>query len=489
MAVVCAIVLAVTVPLALHLRHSTRSQALAHAEHVATVVTATLRAAGSPDSVQLGEDDRVIVRPLQGRAVAMQGRASTEDVRRVVDSRTSAVAEVPGGLVYLEPVEFDQENVAVVEVFVPDAELSRGVATAWWALAGAGIALIVATVVVNDRLAARTVAAARRLTSAANAVGDGDLEVWVPVEGHRELAQAIVAFNTMTDRISARLTAERELIADHSHRLRTPLTALRLEAERVLASGLHAPRLAQAVEAMEREVDRVIHTARRTAESGSPRQEEQCDATEVVRERMAFWSAVAEDQSRPFSVFGTALRAPVPLPRSELAAAIDALLGNVFRYTPQGTPFEVAVSRHDGYVAIRVDDAGPGIPDPKSAMRRGASDRGSTGLGLDIVRAAAEAGGGAVHIDRSALGGASVVVLLADAQAPPPTPRPRFGFVGRLSREPDERRWRRRARAARRAHAARASGGLAHEARRQSSAFLSSLLSLAKRLSAGARHR
>ena len=140
----------------------------------------------------------------------------------------------------------------------------------------------------------------------------------------------------------------------------------------------------------------------------------------------------------------------MPLPASELAAALDALLGNVFRYTPQGTAFEVAVSRRSGYVALRVDDAGPGIASRDRALRRGTSGRGSTGLGLDIVRKAAVAARGGVDIDRAGLGGTSVVMLLADAE-PDPRRRPGSccGFVGRLKREPDERRWGRRARAAR----------------------------------------
>ena len=144
----------------------------------------------------------------------------------------------------------------------------------------------------------------------------------------------------------------------------------------------------------------------------------------------------------------------------ELAAWIDMLFGKgkpgelfhggwgnltrdpELRYTPQGTAFEVAISRRDGYVALRVDDAGPGIANPDRALRRGASDQGSTGLGLDIAHRVAQQANGSVSIDRAQLGGASVVMLLADAEATPPQVS-RFGLVGRLARERDgtARRW------------------------------------------------
>ena len=139
---------------------------------------------------------------------------------------------------------------------------------------------------------------------------------------------------------------------------------------------------------------------------------------------MVFWSALAGDQNRQYRVVGAHVRIPVPVARAELAAALDAVLGNVFRYTPQGTAFEVGISRRDGWVAVRVDDAGPGIPDPERAMRRGESDQGSTGLGLDIARRAAQSTGGSVSLDRAAMGGASVVMLLADAEARPEAGEP-----------------------------------------------------------------
>jgi signal transduction histidine kinase len=151
---------------------------------------------------------------------------------------------------------------------------------------------------------------------------------------------------------------------------------------------------------------------------------------------MTFWSALAGDQDRQYRVTGAHVRIPVPVPRAELAAALDAVLGNVFRYTPQGTAFEVALSRRDGWVALRVDDAGPGIPDPEQALRRGQSQQGSTGLGLNIAHRMTQSTGGSVSLDRAAMGGASVVMLIADADAAPKIPS-RFGLVGR------GRRWQR----------------------------------------------
>jgi signal transduction histidine kinase len=250
----------------------------------------------------------------------------------------------------------------------------------------------------------------------------------------------------MADRLVMLLKSERELVADLSHRLRTPLTALRLDAEPI--DGPAGDRVRRSINALEIEVDQIIRAARqppantgelvKLSADGTPAGT-RCDASEVVRERMVFWSAVAGDQGRTCRRVGASLPAPVPVARDDLAAALDALLGNVFRYTPQGTPIEVAVTRRDGWVAVRVDDGGPGIPDPDEAMRRGVSNKGSTGLGLDIAHRLAAGVRGAVNIGRSQFGGASVVVLLPDADAPAAPTGSRFGLVGRLSREPRKR--------------------------------------------------
>jgi signal transduction histidine kinase len=441
------VVLAFLIPLGLVVAQLARERALADAERQTAVVVAVLTVTTDPSAVDRAliaaggrSAGRVGVRNLGGGDVG-ERHAKPDDITRASGQQRSAVVEVPGGLSYLEPVDVGAIKPAVVEVFIPQDELRRGVMTAWYALAALGIGLVIVSMVVGDRLGAKVVGSARQLAAATAALGEGELEVRVKPSGPRELMEAGIAFNVMADRIVALLANERELVADLSHRLRTPLTALRLDAE-TLDEGRSADRIRSAIASLEAEVDKLIRVARKQTTVLEVAEPQRCDLAEVVRDRMVFWSAIAGDQNRACKTVGVAQPVPVTVPRSELAAALDALLGNVIRYTPQGVPFEVAVSRRkDGYVALRVDDGGPGIPDPERALQRGASNQGSTGLGLDIVKRVAEAGRGAVNIGQSRLGGASVVILMSDAepQRPPPNAS-RFGLVGRLSREPAEQR-------------------------------------------------
>ncbi|WP_407653729.1 HAMP domain-containing sensor histidine kinase [Actinoplanes oblitus] len=389
---------------------------------------------------------------VPGLAPSDGGRASAQQIDQAATTTEASVVDVAGGVVRLQPVTTAGKS-WVVEAFVPDSALGENTARDWWLLLGLAVILVGGSVIVVDRLARGAVSSANNLVEAALAVGDGDLDVRISPSGPRELAEAGYAFNRMADRLVSSRTDERELVADLSHRLRTPLTALRLDAEALDPDDTQIidltadevdrrrgiRRIRQAIATLEDEVNSLINTTRQAvaAEVAAAPEEGLCDASEVVRERMTFWSALAGDQNRQFRVVGAHLRIPVPVARAELAAALDAILGNVFRYTPQGTAFEVALSRRDGWVALRVDDAGPGIPDPERALRRGQSQQGSTGLGLDIARRLTQSTGGSVSLDRATMGGASVVMLIADAEATPKTPS-RFGLVGRgrLGRRP-----------------------------------------------------
>ena len=423
-AVTAMVVVAFAVPLALTVKEMARDRAIGNAERQAAAIGPALaittdrtQLERAVASTQAGADGRIAVRvpATEGTAGVEIGdpHAPDADLDRASELGRASTVPVAGGYALLQPTAVGSGSVAVVEVFVPDGEVSRGVTAAWAVLALVGVALIVGAVAVADRLGTRMVRPAKRLAEAAHGLGRGDLTVRVPEDGPAELRSAAVAFNAMADQVVQLLANERELAADLSHRLRTPLTVLRLNAAS-LGDGPAGEQTRHAVAQLEREVDQIIRTARAQQAQSQP-VAVGCDAAEVIRERMAFWSALAEDQGREVSTAGVERPVRVPVARADLVASLDAMLGNVFRHTPEGTAFAVDVHSSQEAVIVLVSDAGPGIKDPAAALRRGqgAGGDGSTGLGLDIVRRLAESTGGDVRLGSSVLGGAEIRVWIA----------------------------------------------------------------------------
>ena len=128
----------------------------------------------------------------------------------------------------------------------------------------------------------------------------------------------------------------------------------------------------------------------------------------MVEERAAFWQALADEQGRRTAVHVGEGPFVVRIPAADAEAMVDALLGNVFAHTPEGTAFAVALYGDADTVRLVVDDEGPGFD--IDAAGRGISGGGSTGLGLDIVRRSAEAAGGRLAVGRGP--GARVEVIL-----------------------------------------------------------------------------
>ncbi|ONI80221.1 two-component sensor histidine kinase [Saccharothrix sp. ALI-22-I] len=416
LAVTSMVALAFLIPLALVVRQLAEDRAQADAERLAGALTPVLVITTDPASVgqaltSTGGD--VAVHLANGQVVGVP--VATEEQLKTAREKGLAFTDVvPAGLVHLQPVLLDEGRVAVVEAFVPQSELSRGVWQAWLALSGVAVTLVLGSVLVADRLGARVVKAAAALAEGARKMGQGDLGTRVAPSGPPELLDAAGAFNRMADRIGQLVANEREILADLSHRLRTPLTALRLDSE-TLGQDPNANRVRQAVHALEREVNELIRAARRELDDPDGGR---CDAAQVVHDRLVFWSALADDQQRLWNLRGTERPAFVPLTRSDLAAAMDAVLGNVFRHTAEGVGFVVALFHQADRVVIVVEDAGPGIDDLEAALRRGSSGAGSTGLGLDIARRAAEATGGSLVVDRGPLGGTRVQLRLGRAEEP-----------------------------------------------------------------------
>ena len=324
-------------------------------------------------------------------------------------------AEAPGGEQVLVAVEGLAGGPAVIRAFVPDAVLRHGVARAWLLLGGVGLLLLLLSVVVADQLARSLVRPLTALAQAADRLAGGDLSARAAVAGPPEVRRAGAGLNRLAVRIGELLAHERETVADLSHRLRTPLTALRIDAES-LRDGTEMERLLADVGVVERTVSEIIREARRPGAGSAP---VMCDAARVVAERAAFWQPLAEDQDRRMTVDVVPAPILVLVAADDLATCADVLLGNVFAHTPEGAGFAVRLSRRAaGGAWLVVTDDGPGFPVAGPPLR-GQSRGGSTGLGLDIARRVAEASGGTLTIGQSASGGGAVTLGLGFPAGPP----------------------------------------------------------------------
>lgn len=430
LAVTTLVALAFVIPLAMLVHTAAQDRALREAERQALGLSAVLVVATDRDlvltsimSTRVGQQGRLAAH-LPTLGTVGTSRVDGAAVTRVRQQQSAGTVDVAGGLAYLRSVALPEGLIAVIEVYVPTTSLREGVGLAWLVLIGEAIVLVGVSTLLADRLAARVVRASRDLARTAGELGAGSLHARVRPSGPREIEEVGGALNILADRFSELLATERALAANLSHRLRVPLTALRLNTE-ALPDGADRDRQLRVVDRLEKEIDAVIVEAARPL-AARPRL--RCDLGEVVADRTQFWGALAEDQGRPWHADPPPEGIIVPAAFSMVAEAVDVLLGNVFHHTAETAAGRISVQRGPDWASVTVDDAGPGFGDPEAAVSRGVSGAESTGLGLDIARRLAADTGGRLTVSRGELGGARVVLTLgvAGQEAPPAEPRPRL---------------------------------------------------------------
>jgi signal transduction histidine kinase len=424
LAVSTLVVIAFMIPLALLLSNQAQNRALSRSETLAQAIATALIV--NTDTTEDGEVSlaaaQTVIEVFGSGADAVtilfaDGEVTgapvfnTDNIDVAFSEARAFTAFTDGGAEVLVPLLSadapDQSVDVVVRAFVPEADLNEGVRVAWGMIAGLGVFLVIVAVVAADRLGRSVVRPVADLSQAALALGSGDLDRRVVPSGPDEIADVGVAFNFLAERLRLLLAEERESVADLSHRLRTPLTALRLQAE-TLADRDASKVLVEDINRMETAVDRMIEEARRPAVERGP---EQADLGAIVRHRATFWKVLADEQDRPVDVHTSGGRLPVAISGQDLGALVDTLLGNVFSHTAAGTGYRIEArpGDEDGQVVLVVEDSGTGF-EHDGALERGESGGGSTGLGLDIVFRAAERTGGGLKLGESALGGARVEV-------------------------------------------------------------------------------
>jgi two-component system sensor histidine kinase CpxA len=261
----------------------------------------------------------------------------------------------------------------------------------------------------------------RSLQKAVERFGHGDLAARAEPSRRDELGDLARAFNRMAGRTETLLAAERRLLLDISHELRSPLARLGVAVE-LARSGAD---LESALNRIQKESDRLnslvgqlLQVTRAEGDPASLRRDS-LRLDELVQQLVddAHIEATARDvrlqyeASDPIMVEGD----PELLRRS-----IENVLRNAIRYTPAGSAIGISVTRNDARAAVRVRDAGPGVPEealPRlfDAFYRVETDRnrgtGGIGLGLSIARRAIELHKGSIGA-RNAHPGLEVTIQL-----------------------------------------------------------------------------
>lgn len=332
------------------------------------------------------------------------------------------------GLLYVAvPVASGGVVRGAVRITYPTTTADERVRNTWLALGAiSALALAIASglAVWLARWASRPLV---RLEAAAEGVASGNLAARAPIEGPPEVRAVASSFNAMVERVEGMLDDQSAFVADASHQLRTPLTALRLRLENLAAAS--GTETYAGVQAASVEIDRLTDLvdgllALARSEAGSS-PAEAVDLSALARERVEAWEALAVERGVSISYRG-GRGVAASVGRDRVEQTIDNLLSNALEAVGSGGSIVVDVSDRGDVAELAVRDDGPGMSgeDKRRAFDRfwrGRQTCGS-GLGLAIVRRLVEVDGGSVALADAPEGGLEVVIRYPRRVRPPLDP-------------------------------------------------------------------
>ena len=353
------VIVALAVPLALstdrRLDREVRAQAADGAQLVAASASGRLKRLSDLDALSarvarnLGA--RVIIVGPKGGLLADSSRPGTRGVAygdrpeiaealtgRTVQGRRRSETLDQELLYTAVPVIQAGKTVGAVRVTQSVDAIDREIRRDQYALIGVGLLALAFGLVVAWFVAGSLTRPLRRLAVTAQRVGGGDLEARAVIEGSAEQREVARAFNTMADRLTNALEAQRAFVANASHQLRTPLTGLRLRIE-AADMATDDPAVREQLAAADAEtvrLARLVTNLLRLASADAPAPpSEPVDLAAAAREAQARWSGRAEQEGRhvacapdePATGVGSS---------DDLATSLDNLIENALEHSPSG---------------------------------------------------------------------------------------------------------------------------------------------------------
>ncbi|MCJ1681073.1 HAMP domain-containing histidine kinase [Streptomyces sp. APSN-46.1] len=350
-----------------------------------------------------------------------EGRRAFEEAlagRRSHDPAQVWPWQTHGKLLVASPVVLDGDVVAVVATESPTDQMRARILEGWlFIVAGLAAAMLLAFGAAL-RLTTWVLKPVQTLDAAAHGIATGRMNSRVAVaSGPPELRRLARSFNEMADNVEEVLEQQRAFVADASHQLRNPLAALLLRIEllalelpegneEIASVRTEGKRLAQVL-------DDLLDLA--LAEHASA-EISLTDIGALTAERVAAWRPFAEEKGVRLTETGRAAVTGWADPIA-LSSALDAVIDNALKFTPEGEEVEVSVSAEGRSVRVVVADRGPGLTDEELQRvgdrfwrsGRHQNIKGS-GLGLSISRALLAAGGGSLAYETNPPHGLRVTV-------------------------------------------------------------------------------
>jgi TRAP transporter TAXI family solute receptor len=335
-------------------------------------------------------------------------------------------------LVVAVPVVRGDDVVGAVLIVSPTGALRAATASDLaLVLIAAAFALLLCVALAN-RLASWLLRPIEVLDGAAAEIRTGTLSARVDhAGGPIELRTLARSFNAMADAVQDAMRRRRDFVADASHQLRNPLTVmqLRLEGLRLDLPESGRQEVGEILDEAERLrtiVDELLELATAQQVTAHP---VPLDLSAVTAAAVGTWQAWARSRGVDLILTGDAAAGTALGDPTLLGSALDAVLDNAIKFTPEGGAVRLRIVQHPDTVGVIVHDGGPGLP---SAELSRVGDRfwrspahqnvPGSGLGLSIARSLLAATGGQLRFAAGRPSGLAVTITLPRQTQPVPAP-------------------------------------------------------------------